>query len=534
MDQMKTEPPRVERIGATSIDEKPRLRVAAYARVSTTMDDQLVSLKAQKQHYEAYINLRPDWENVGLYYDEGISGTGIEKRNGLKRLLKDCSDGFIDYIVVKSISRFSRNTVDCLNMVRDLKQKGISIYFEKENIDTGKMEGELMLSILSSLAERESKSISGNAKWSIQNRFRNGTYIGPPAYGYKYVDRKMVVDKEQAAIIRRIFAEVLDGKSAYRVAKNLNEDGIPSKRNGKWESDTIRGIIQNERYVGDMLLQKTFTDDQFKRHKNNGKKGQFLIKDHHEPIVDREVFEAANKIIEFNALKTGNHYNADDPGSAGVQNICGNKYQNRYVFSGRIICGHCNSKWKRIKMGNHYTYCCKGHIQDKSSCPVKSILEEKLKASFTTLMNKLTFGRNKVLVPYASTQRTQPMEDGVLVRINEIDSSLEAIEDEKMKYWRYYLEKLLDLSVYENECAELQKEVSNLQREKSQLAQEICRNQEKEDALDRLLKYTARGEMMTEFDPDLFTAHVDHIIAYDRNRIGFVMKCGPVFMERIE
>ena len=175
---------RITKIEAAGVKNKQKLRVAAYARVSTDSDEQLVSLKTQKNHYERYIKSRPEWEYAGLYYDEGVTGTKLAKRDGLLRLLADCDKGMIDYIIVKSINRFSRNTVDSIEIVRKLCQDGIYIYFEKEKIDTGKMEGELLLSILSSLAESESRSISDNETWSIQKRFMNGSFkIGYPPYG---------------------------------------------------------------------------------------------------------------------------------------------------------------------------------------------------------------------------------------------------------------------------------------------------------------------------------------------------------------
>ena len=203
----------------TKIDELPqgqlpntKLRVAAYARVSTDSDEQLESLKAQREHYERYIKSNPEWEFAGLYYDEGISGTKMEKRTELLRMIRDCKQGRIDFIITKSISRFARNTVDCLELVRKLIDIGVYIYFEKENLNTGDMESELMLSILSGFAAEESASISQNSTWSIQKRFQNGSYVGTPPYGYTNIDGEMVIVPEESEIIKRIFAEFLSGK----------------------------------------------------------------------------------------------------------------------------------------------------------------------------------------------------------------------------------------------------------------------------------------------------------------------------------
>lgn len=268
---------RITKIEATKDNSKRKLRVAAYARVSTDSNEQLVSLETQKNHYERYIKARPDWEYVGLYYDEGVSGTSMDKRDGLLHMLDDCDRGLIDYIIVKSISRFSRNTVDSIETVRRLCEKGIYIFFEKENIDTGKMEGELLLSILSSLAESESHSIAENNKWSIQKRFQNGTFkIGYTPYGYDNVDGQMVVNEEQAKTVRWIFEAILSGMSPGTIARKLNEKGIRTKRDGRWTGHTVNGMIRNEKYTGDVIMQKTYTDDRFNRHINRGERTQYL------------------------------------------------------------------------------------------------------------------------------------------------------------------------------------------------------------------------------------------------------------------
>lgn len=205
---------------------KPKTRVVAYCRVSTGSDEQLVSLQAQKAHYESYIKANPEWEYAGLYYDEGISGTKKENRSDLLRMLSDCETGRIDLIITKSISRFARNTTDCLEMVRKLIDLGVHIYFEKENINTSSMESELMLSILSGLAESESISISENTKWAIQRRFQNGTFkISYPPYGYQNIDGQMIINPKQAEIVKYIFAEVLSGKGTQKVANDLNQKG---------------------------------------------------------------------------------------------------------------------------------------------------------------------------------------------------------------------------------------------------------------------------------------------------------------------
>lgn len=284
-----------------------KLKTAAYCRVSTGTDEQLVSLEAQKAHYENVIRANPEWEYAGLYYDEGISGTKKENRHGLQELLKDCMDGKVEFIITKSISRFARNTIDCLEMVRTLKDRGISIYFEKENINTGKMEGELLLSVMSGFAAEELKSLSENVSLGVQKRFREGTFIiGYPPFGYKNADKQMVVVPQEAEIVKEIFAAHLSGKGTHAIAKALNERGVPSRKSGHWTATTIRSILTNEKYTGDVLFQKTFTDGSFNRHINHGEKNQFYARDHHEAIISREYFEQAAALLQQRAKEKGN------------------------------------------------------------------------------------------------------------------------------------------------------------------------------------------------------------------------------------
>lgn len=510
---------RITKIEVTK-DSKRKLRVAAYARVSTGSDEQLVSLETQKNHYERYIKARPDWDYAGLYYDEGITGTKKEKREGLLRMLADCEKGLIDFIVVKSISRFARDTVDSVEMVRSLSEKGVHIYFEKENLDTGKMDGELLLSILSSLAESESRSISTNAIWGIQKRFMNGSYkIGCPPYGYDNANGHMVVNEEQAKTVRWIFDWVLKGLSLGEVAKELNARGVATKKGGRWTVYTLSSMIKNEKYTGDAMLQKTYTDDRFNRHVNRGEKNQYYIRNHHDPIVSHEIFDAANKIIKANGREKGIHNDTD-------------KYKNRYAMSGKIICGECGGTWRRVKINNHLGFACNTHVRDKNACSMKAIPGDSVKAAFVTMMNKLIYGRSKILLPFAEMLKERKRAE-ILDRLNELEGLLEKNSERSQQIYQFFSKGLLDPDVYAKETETLTKEREQFVSEKQALEKACSGGNEQQEALAGLLKFTAKSLMLTEYEEELFAEYVDHIVVYGRTEIGFVMKCGPVFRERL-
>ncbi len=275
-------------------------RVAAYARVSEESKRLVHSLEAQVSYYRDYINKNPDWVFAGIYADSGITGTLTDKRDEFKRMIRDCEDGKIDIILVKSISRFARNTVDLLSTVRHLKELGVEVRFEKENINSMTADGELMLSVLASFAQEESCSISENVKWSTKKRFEQGIPNGRVrVYGYIWQDDVLVVVPGEAEIVRRIFNEYLTGKSPRKIARSLNGDGITTRAGCKWSDFSIRTILKNITYTGNLLLQKSFTDNPItKRRKiNRGELPRYFVENTHEPIISKETFDCAQEEI---------------------------------------------------------------------------------------------------------------------------------------------------------------------------------------------------------------------------------------------
>lgn len=280
-------------------DSHTELRVAAYCRVSTDSEEQALSYDTQISHYTNYIGQHPGWRFAGIYADEGITGTSTRNRVEFHKMIDDCRAGRLDMVVTKSISRFARNTLDCLKYIRLLKNLGIAIYFEKENINTLDASGEILITIMASLAQQESESLSQNVRLGLEYRYQQGIVRTPRIFGYdKDVNKNLIINSEEAPIVRRIFHEYLAGASYREIARGLSEDGFLTLT-GKtaWHPDTIRRILTNEKYMGDALLQKTYSVDCInnKRKRNNGERPQYYVESSHPAIVSREVWAAVQK-----------------------------------------------------------------------------------------------------------------------------------------------------------------------------------------------------------------------------------------------
>ncbi|MFV0362633.1 MAG: recombinase family protein, partial [Suipraeoptans sp.] len=396
--------------------------------------------------------------------------------------------------------------------------------FEKENLNTGSMESELMLSILSSLAESESVSISENEKWSIKKRFQNGTYIiSYPPYGYANINGEMVIVPEQAEVVKQIFADTLEGKSTHAIAKELNERGISSKKGSKWTPGTVNAIIRNEKFTGDVIFQKTYTDSSFNRHINYGEHDQYLCENHHEPIVGHNIFDKANEIMNQRGKEKGNGVNTW-------------RYQNRYGFSGKIICGECGGTFKRRK---HYkpseayvAWCCNNHINDKHSCSMKYITDDGIKTAFLTMINKLIFAHQIVLKPLL--RNLQGLDDkGRLLQIQEYETKLEKNMEQRQVLTSLMASGLLEPALFNSENNILIQEEEMLQAEKNRLIHSVSGDRTRFDFLERLIKFVAGSEMLTDYDDDVLLAHVDSIMVVSREEVVFILKCGLELKDRL-
>nr|MCR5402939.1 recombinase family protein [Butyrivibrio sp.] len=357
---------------------KQKKRVAAYARVSMETELLLHSLEAQVSYYTEKIQMNPEWVFAGIYADEGISGTGISQRDGFQRLVNDCEAGKIDIVLVKSISRFARDTVDCLNTVRHLKNIGVEVRFERENISSFSSDGELLLTLLASFAQAESESISENIKWATRKRFARGIPNGHKApYGYRWDGEMFRIIPEQGEVVKTIFQQYLSGVSGYRIAKTLKESGVRGQSGQPISESAIKGMISNISYTGTMILQKNYFNEKHKRKKNNGELPRYMVEEMFEPLVSREDFERAQEILRQRAMAT--------PHSIPTK------------FSGLVRCGNCGAGVSRRTSKGKKKWICNTR-ERKSTCDMRTIMEAELEEAAKSVLGETEDGRYRRMV----------------------------------------------------------------------------------------------------------------------------------------
>ena len=380
--------PEIEIIAATkTLQQQPlsvvarKKRVAAYARVSTEQDEQQSSYEAQVDFYTRHIKSNPDWEFVEVFADRGITGTNTKNRENFNRMIDLALNGGIDIILTKSISRFARNTVDTLQTVRELKAVGVEVRFEKENLHTFDPKCEMMLTIMSSLAQEESRSISENVRWGKQKSMRDGkvSLAYSRFLGYKKgADGRPEIVEEEAAIIRKIYDLFLSGKTINEIAAILTSMGVltPAGRT-KWSVSTVRSILSNEKYKGEALLQKTFTVDYLTKEvrKNNGEVPSVRVRNSHDPIIEPEVFDRVQLMLATSAKRRA-------------------KVRTRHPFAGKLICGDCGSfyghkVWRLRSTGERYNvWYCNHKYDGNKACESPRLRDEEIKAAFEKMLQK--------------------------------------------------------------------------------------------------------------------------------------------------
>lgn len=490
-----------------------KMRVAAYCRVSTDSEEQETSYEAQVQHYTDYIRSRPDWDFVEIYADDGISGTNTKKRDEFNRMIADCESGKIDMIITKSISRFSRNTLDCLKYTRKLKALNIAVFFEKENINTMDSKGEVLLTIMASLAQQESESLSANVRMGIQYRNQQGkVQINHNWFlGYtKDAEGNLVIDPEQAEIVRRIYREYLEGASFLQIKRSLEADGIPNGAGHlKWHESNIHQILTNEKYIGDALLQKTYTVSILdkKRAANNGEMPKYYVEGSHEAIIDRDVFMKAKAEIARRA-------NLNPDGKRRV-------YSSKYALSGMVFCGHCGDIYRRVKWNNRgckstVWRCVSRVLKGKMDfdCPARTVKEEVLQGAIVTTVNDAYARRNIV-----AALLKQNIESTVF---GDLEERLAAV-DEKLAALQAHM-----IAVSGDDAAVdgLEEQIDGLRAERQSILAVAAERSDLQERMNDIISFLDEmPTMLTEYSDTITRRLVEKITIFDE-KIVVEMKSG--------
>lgn len=513
-----TIPATISKFTAAPIDSKVKRKVAGYARVSTDHEDQVSSYTAQVDYYTKYIKERKDWEFAGMYTDEGVTGTSTKKREGFTRMIKDALDGKIQLIITKSVSRFARNTVDCLTTIRKLKASGVEVYFEKEGIWTLDSAGELLITVLSSISQEEARSISENTTWGHRKRFADGKVSVPfkRFLGYdRGEDGNLVINPEQAKTVKLIYKLFLTGLSYKAICRELMARGIKSPA-GKdnWNAGAVKSILTNEKMKGDALLQKQFTVDCLtKKHKKNeGEIPQYYVTGNHEAIIPPATFDLVQAEIE--------------------RRKAGKRYSGVTIFSNRIKCGECghwygskvwhsNNKYRRV------IYQCNHKFDGEKKCSTPHLVEEEIKTAFIKVVNKLLKGRNDML------ENIRLVKEQICVT-----ADLEAKSQRLMRELQV-LSDMVQRCINEN--ARIAQDQTDYQKRYDELVSRYDASKAKYDATEQgIKKRRAKAErlaafakalegqdtVMTAFDEGLWGTLVDFMTVYSKDDIAVTFKDG--------
>lgn len=511
-------PATVSQFTASPIDSRKKRKVAGYARVSTDHDEQLTSYEAQLDYYTTLIKSHDDWEFAGMYSDEGVTGTSTKKREGFQTMVADALAGKIDLIITKSVSRFARNTVDSLSTIRELKEHNTEVYFEKENIWTFDSKGELLITIMSSLAQEESRSISENVTWGHRKRMADGKVA--VAYsrfiGYdKGEDGSMVINEEEAKVIRLIYGEFLTGLSYHAIADRLTALGIQTpggKR--KWSQSTVKSILQNEKYKGDALLQKSYTPDFLTKKQvvNNGEVPQYYVQGSHEPIIEPEIFDRVQDMIKQRAAKRG--------------------YSGVTIFSSRIYCGECGAAygskvWHSTDKYRRVIWQCNAKFKEKKHCSTPHLTEEEIKAAFVRAANKLLTDRTVVLKELREIQKTLTGTDELEAEQKQLAEQMNADADAVQELIAQNARVAQDQTEYNLRYNALVSRFDKTKERYEQVTAEIAMKGVRRREFGRFIKSVENlPEMIHEFDEALWGSLVEKVTVYSKDKIVFTMTSG--------
>jgi len=511
--------PNVTVINPIKIDrQEDKIRVAAYCRVSTDSEDQLNSYMTQLRYYENFLSESETERLVSVYADEGITGTRMDKREEFQRMLKDCRRGKIDRIIVKSISRFARNTKDCLSVLRELKELGISVMFEKENIDTANITDEIMVTVMGGLAQEESASISNNVRWGIRSKMRNGTVKFHSApFGYNLYDGDLIINPREAEIVKSIFKMFLSGMGYDSICRELNESKvIKNDKETKWLPTSIQYILTNEKYIGDSLWQKNYnTSMPYRKVRNKGELEKYYYSKTHEPIISKEDFEAVQKIIKERKC----------PSKELIKN---------YPLSKKIYCGKCGSLFKRRFINEKSYWVCREHYYNAENCQIKQIPEQAFYTAFTAMYNKLKANYSVIFTPMLTQlQELKNKKYGGNKQYIDINKEIAQLKEQTHVLARLKTKGFLDESKYIEQVTEINARIEKLSRE----LRKIVRSDDEDEMIERIKEIASiidnGTDLMMGFDDVMFESLVDKIVVKNREEFEFNLIGGLKFTERI-
>ena len=539
---MNTVAPKVIVIPAKlELTERKRLhcqfRVAAYCRVSTDDEEQLTSYEAQQTYYTDKIMTNPEWTMAGIFADEGITGTKATKRPEFLKMIRKCKQKKIDLILVKSISRFARNTVDCLNYIRLLKSLGIAVQFEKEGINTLNEDSEMLTTIMGAFAQAESESISQNVKWGVRQAMKEGrVYIRYKSlYAYEEDENgEPRLIESQAVVIRRINDEFLAGASLEMIKVGLEKDKIPAPNGGaSWSIATIRNLLKNEKYCGDVLMQKTFTTDPIsgKKMRNTGQLPMYLIQDHHPAAISRDTHNAVQ--AEFARRNSGK---APSTKLAPTGRSC---YSAKYALTERIVCGECGTLYRRCvwnKRGQKRpVWRCSSRIDYGSKYCHESptIYEIPLKAAILDAINSVMSGKEVLLGQIEDAMRMEliPLPGGTM-SAGDIERKIKVLEAEFNELFESAREEPNGFMKYTADFQRITNEIAELKDRKSyvleQQQNDSAANKRISDAMELLNGHSAE---ITEWNESIIRQLVDSVKVLSADRVRICLR-GGIEIER--
>lgn len=496
--------PARKRLGNTvNMEDKPKLRVAAYCRVSTDSDEQATSYEAQIEHYTNFIQKNEEWEFAEIFADDGISGTNTKKREEFNRMIEECMAGNIDMIITKSISRFARNTLDCLKYIRQLKEKNIPVFFEKENINTMDSKGEVLLTIMASLAQQESESLSKNVKLGLQFRYQNGeVQVNHNRFmGYtKDGEGHLIIDPIESEVIKRIYLEYLQGASLKQIGESLESDGIlTAAGKSRWRPETIKKILKNEKYIGDALLQKTYTVDVLtkKRVKNNGIVPQYYVENSHEPIIPRDLYMQVQE--EMLRRSTGRI------GTSGKKR----NFSCNHMFSQIVFCGECGEIYRRVHWNNRgkksIVWRCVSRLESTGlTCHSRTVSEELIGLAIVEAINEL-LGQKDEFLP--------TLKENIKTVISETDNETVVDIDKKLEELQKDLLRLANSKKDYNDIAD---KIYSLREERHKaLAEEAGKKGSKQKLEEMETFLNEQPTLIEEYDEQLVRRLIEKVTIYE-------------------